>query len=503
MNQDLSIVILGGGTAGWMTANLMAARWTNKNINITLVESPDIGIVGVGEGSTPSLQNFFQEIGVEDSEWMPECKATYKNGITFDGWSEIPGYEKYCHPFPSQMDGVTFPKFDLNCQLRKHGYNAPAHPDDFFLGSYLSQNQRTPKANYNFPFDHANGYHFDSSLLGKFLGKKAQERGVDYLQRNVTEVLQDDAGNITELNFKEGGSIKADFFVDCSGFIGYLSQKTLGVKFQSLDKFLFNDRAVVLPIPRKGDELNSQTTSTALKNGWNWDIPLTHRSGNGYVFSSRYCTDDEAETELRTHLGMLDSDVEARFVKWKQGMVEKHWYKNCLSVGLSQGFIEPLEAMALHLIYTTVGHFITDFETGNYSTQNQETFNKKITSAFEAVADYLVAHYRMNSRTDSQYWIDNAKNPNVSVAVADIVNAWMSASAQDLEKAVMRYGTDLYFPPISWQILFAGYGVFPDPSQLRPVPEGTKQSDMQEVETFIARCASNFKAHHEGVAAIA
>ena len=503
MKNEISIVILGGGTAGWMTANLMAARWHDKPISITLIESPDIGIVGVGEGSTPSLQNFFQEIGVEDAEWMPECKATYKNGISFVNWSEVPGYEKYCHPFPSQMDSFTFPRFDYNCQLRKHGYDAPSHPDEFFLGSYLSQNQLSPKANYNFPFDHANGYHFDSSLLGKFLGKKAQERGVHYLQRNVTEVSQDESGNINELKFKEGGSIQADFFIDCSGFIGYLMQKTLGVEFKSLDKYLFNDAAVVLPVPRNGESLNSQTTSTALKYGWNWDIPLTHRSGNGYVYSSKYCSQDEAETELRTHLGLLDSDIEARYVKWRQGNIEQHWHKNCLAVGLSQGFIEPLEAMALHLIYTTIGHFIADYEKGNFTSEHQGTFNSKINLAFSAVADYLVTHYRMNSRSDTDYWIDNARNQNVSVAVADIVNGWMSASNQGLDQAVNKYGSEVYFPTISWQILFAGYGIFPDPEKLQTIPQGTQQVDMLEQVDFIKRCASNFEAHHKAINTIA
>ncbi|GAC21029.1 tryptophan halogenase family protein [Paraglaciecola arctica] len=498
-HEKLKIVILGGGTAGWMTANLMAARWKDRNIHFTLIESPDVGIVGVGEGSTPSMQNFFHEIGVEESEWMPECNATYKNGITFEGWTSIPGFEKYCHPFPSQMDIHTFPKFDNNCQLRRHNFDVEAHPDRFFLGSYLSQNQRSPKANHNFPFDHPNGYHFDSNLLGSFLRKKAKQRGVEHLQRHVSGVIQKENGDISSLKFREGEIIEADFFVDCTGFAGLLLQKTLKVPFINLDKVLFNDTAVVVATPVNKDDLNSQTKSTALKYGWAWDIPLTNRTGNGYVFSSRYCSVNDAETEFRTHLGLLDADVNVRTVKWKQGRLEKSWSKNCLAIGLSQGFIEPIEAMALHLVYNSIGHFITEFESGNFSNQNQQQYNSINDRAFDGVVDYILAHYRMNSRRDTDYWRDNAENQNITPSFLAIVQSWLGASQNNLADEIKKYDTGSFFPLASWQILFAGYGVFPPPENVKPQNIGNQSVNMDELDNFIQRCGSNYSSHLESL----
>jgi len=500
MIQDkLKIVILGGGTAGWMTANLMAARWKDKNIQLTVVESPDVGIVGVGEGSTPSLQNFFQEIGVTDSEWMPECNATYKNGITFEGWSSIAGFDKYCHPFPSQMDVFTLPKFENNCHLRRHNFDVEAHPDRFFLGSFLSQNKRSPKANDNFPFDHANGYHFDSNLLGEFLSKKAIERGVEYLQRHVVNVNQNEQGDILSLNCKDSGFLEADFFVDCTGFAGLLLQKTLKTPFINLDKVLFNDRAIVAPTPSNRDNLSSQTRSTALKHGWAWDIPLINRTGNGYVFSSKYCSENDAETEFREHLGLLDSDVECRTVKWKQGRVEQHWNKNCLAIGLSQGFMEPIEAMSLHLVYTGVGHFISEFEKGGFSNQNQQQYNAIINRGFDAVIDYIVAHYRMNSRRGTEYWRDNANNQNVSSSFVSIVQSWLGSSDVSLAEEIKRLDVGIYFPVASWQILFAGYGVFPQEKKPKISSQNINSTDMKELADFIKRCGSNYPHHLEAL----
>lgn len=503
MNQNkLRIVILGGGTAGWMTANLMVARWKDKNIHLTLVESPDVGIVGVGEGSTPSMQNFFQEIGVEDSEWMPECNATYKNGITFEGWTSIAGFEKYCHPFPSQMDVHTFPKFDQNCQLRRHNFDVEAHPDRFFLGSYLSQNQRSPKASDNFPFDHPNGYHFDSNLLGKFLGKKAQQRGVEYKQRHVIRVNQRENGEISSLDFKEGDAIEADFFVDCSGFTGLLIQKTLKVPFINLDKLLLNDTAVVVATPSNKDELNSQTKSTALKYGWAWDIPLTSRTGNGYVFSSKYCSVNDAETEFRQHLGLLDADAEFRSVKWKQGRLKQNWSKNCLAVGLSQGFLEPIEAMALHLVYNSIGHFITEFGSGNFSNQNQQRYNQIIECSFDGVVDYIMAHYRMNSRRDTDYWRDNAANQNITPSFMAIVQSWLGSSQHNLADELKKYDIGSVFPLVSWQILFAGYGVFPPLEDTQRLIKGNESVDMLKLDDFIRRCGTNYGSHLKSLNAL-
>jgi hypothetical protein len=333
-----SIVILGGGTAGWIAANLIATNWEDKGMDITLVESPDIGIIGVGEGSTPPLKNFFEAIGVQESDWMERCDATYKVGITFRNWSTKPGFEEYFHPFMCQPDQFSVPAFFHNSFLRRKGIDLDGHPNKFFITWELAKQRLAPVAPPNFPFEMNYGYHFNSGLLGQFLQEWAAKRGVKYKQATVTEVRLDDKGFIDYLETQEGEDIKADFYVDSTGFRSQLLQQALKVPFESCEDVLFNDSAVVFPT-EPDENPTPQTISTALKYGWGWKIPLTSRFGNGYVYSSKYVDDDEAEREFRDHLGLLDSDVEARRLKFKVGRVREHWVKNCLAVGLSQGWL--------------------------------------------------------------------------------------------------------------------------------------------------------------------
>lgn len=498
------LVILGGGTAGWMTANLMAAKWQKKNIAITLVESPVIGTIGVGEGSTPQLKTFFDKIGVPESEWMPQCNATYKNGILFKNWSTRPGFEQYFHPFASQIDAHSAPAFIHNSVFRRQGIDIDSHPDRFFLAAYLAKHYKTAVAEYNFPFPISYGYHFDSSLLGEFLAKKAQSGGVTYIQGTVSSVNlhpsnAQQSGDIHSLQFDDGKTLAADMFVDCSGFRGELIQKQLKVPFISFKDNLFNDSAVTIATPAT-NQLNSQTISTAMKHGWAWDIPLRDRTGNGYVYSSNYCTADEAETELRTKLGMLNSDVAARHLTMKVGRVQQHWHKNCVAIGLSQGFIEPLEATALHLVQETIENFMEAYSTGNCTTKNQASFNDKINERFEGIRDYIVAHYRLNSREDTQYWRDNAENMHISQHLKTIVQAWLNA--EDLSKTLANQNGQQneiisYYPPVSWHCILAGYGIFPPQLTKVGAEHAAHKYDLAYIDDFIKRCGLNFKGHRE------
>ncbi len=360
------IVIVGGGTAGWMTALILARSLIEKGVQITLLESPTVGIIGVGEGSTPWLRGFFDSLGIEEAEWMPACHATYKCGIAFDGWSTKPGFERYFHPFASMLDNLTMKQFVHNVEARINGANLHAHPDRFFIAARLAAGRRAPKARESFPFDIWHGYHFDAVLLGQFLHRKALERGVRYQSCHVTHATLDAQGAIASVTTQEGETIAADFFVDCSGFAGLLIDKALHTPYISFASNLFNDAAVAIPSPI-GAVIPSETVSTALRHGWAWKIPLTSRYGNGYVYSSQFCSADEAETELRHHLGLLESDAPARHLKMKIGRVTRHWNKNCLAVGLSQGFIEPLEATALLFIQQTAATFVEFLEQGDLS----------------------------------------------------------------------------------------------------------------------------------------
>lgn len=487
--ESKKVVILGGGTAGWIAANLMAKHWENENFEITLIESPNIGIIGVGEGSTPPLKVFMDLIGCDEAEWMPACNATYKVGIRFNDWSIKPGFESYFHPFYSQTDDHTIPGFFHNSFLIRQGVDLDGLPDHFFLGAELAKQKLAPLPAENFPFEVSYGYHFDSNLLGSYLAKVAETRGVIYKQATVNQVVLSEDGNVSQLNTEEGESIGADLFVDASGFKGQIIQQALKVPFVSCAKSLFNDSAVVLAT-EQSDELNCQTTSTAMKNGWRWDIPLTNRTGNGYVYSSAYCDADQAETELRVALDSLDGDVEARHLKFKVGRVQEHWVKNCLAVGLSQGFIEPLEATALDMVQETVVRFIEAYDKGNHSEQKRKEFNERISNRFDAVRDYITAHFRIVSRRDTEYWKDCGNNPNISPSLHSILNSWMQGKniTQELEQQKL----DAYFPNISWNCLLAGKGIYPDKQQLRKGNELAHKYKTEKMQAFIRACAMNY-----------
>lgn len=495
-NEKKQIVILGGGTAGWIAANLMAVHWQDS-FNITLVESPNIGTIGVGEGSTPPLRGFFHAIGVPESEWMNECQATYKVGITFKDWSVKSGFDHYFHPFLSQPDEFSAPAFFHNSFLRRKGIDLEGHPDHFFLAAELAKQKLAPIAPPNFPFEINYGYHFDSGLLGKFLAKKAATRGVTHKLATVVDSRLNEKGEIASLITDLGEHISADLFVDCTGFNGQLIQKTLKVPYHSCAKSLFNDSAVVFATEQKG-EPESQTISTALKYGWAWNIPLQNRIGNGYVFSSSFCDQDKAETEFRAHLGLLDTDTEARHIKFQVGRVEQHWAKNCLAIGLSQGFIEPLEATALDMVQETVVRFIEAYNQGQGTDKFRNDFNNRINARFDAIRDYIVCHYRISSRTDTDYWKANGNNQHISRSLHAILSSWMAGN--NITDELERQKLDAYFPNVSWNCLLAGKGLYPDQSQLKPGNELANKYKIQDLQKYIQGCALNFNSHSKQLA---
>lgn len=496
-NQVKRIVILGGGTAGWMTASLMNQKWGTEGFEIILIESPDIGVIGVGEGSTPVLKTFFQKLNIEEHEWMPECNATYKNGIRFDNWCTKPGFESYFHPFATALDGFSLNMFEHNTLVRRRGINVEAHPDKFFLTSVLANKKLAPIPHHNFPFEVTYGYHFDSILLGQFLRKRATGLGVKHTVTTIVDVNQHPNGEISSLTTDSGKKIEGDFFVDCSGFIGYLIQKTLNVPFVSFAENLFNDSAVTMPSPIDKD-IPSETISTALKNGWAWKIPLQSRYGHGYVYSSNYCSSDEAETELRTHSGLLDSDVEARHINMKVGRLMRNWSKNCVAVGLSQGFIEPLEATALQFIQSTIQTFMDAWESGGFTNKNRDLYNQNIQKNFESIRDYIVLHYFTNSREDTEYWKDNKENPHISNSLRSMIKCWYEGG--DLAAEIENQGIERYYRSISWHSIFAGMGIFPDEDKLSKGTGSDHKVDLNELNDFLTRSALNFDTQSQFLA---
>ncbi|WP_041713642.1 tryptophan halogenase family protein [Paraglaciecola sp. T6c] len=493
MSQPFNIVILGGGSAGWMAANLFAHKWADKlvdkSLTITLVESPDIGIVGVGEGSTPTLKRFFSMLGIGDSDWMPQCNATYKMNIAFENFSPASGNTRYSHPFISQIDTFTQRAFMVNARTRRLGLDTHTNPGDFLLNGVLAKQNKGPHTPANFPFSIEYGYHFDSHLLGAFLQQHAIGLGVDHVQANVESIKQHPNGDIAALHCKEGIEISGDLFVDCSGFSSVLMQKTLGVKFNSYKDNLFNDSAVVVPTPIS-EHIPVETTSTALSAGWCWKIPLTNRFGNGYVYSSDFVSKHDAERELKNHL-QLNENTECRHLSMKVGALEKQWHNNCLGIGLSAGFIEPLEATALHLTQISIEQFILEFEEGDFSNRLQGQFNAKMQFRTERTRDYIVAHYKLNTRNDSEYWRANRNNMHLSESLLQILDVWYKRG--DLEAEITRQDLSTHFNAVSWNCLLAGYGAFPALAAKQPGTGDLYKE--QNIETFLQGCALNFTSH--------
>jgi hypothetical protein len=301
-------------------------------------------------------------------------------------------------------------------------------------------------------------------------------------------------GDIASVLTDGGETITADFFVDCTGFAGLLIQQALKTPYVSFSNNLFNDAAVAMPTPI-GEDIPPQTVSTAMKHGWAWKIPLTNRYGNGYVYSSAFCSADAAERELREHLGLLDSPVEARHLKMKTGRVTKHWNRNCVAVGLSQGFIEPLEATALLFIQRTITGFVEFLEAGDVSEAAQERFNQALNDHFEGTRDYIVTHYKTNSRTDTEYWRANTANANLSEPLQQLYRAWMSGQSivRDINRGTLGRG----YPVFSWYCIMSGMGIFPDSGALRPPTKKEARYRMTEIDNLLQRSALNFRKHRD------
>ncbi len=458
MTTPHRIVIAGGGTAGWMAANLLAHRWADEAVAITLIESEDIGTIGVGEGSTPTLKRFFQTLDIPEFEWMEQCQATYKVNIKFTGWSGN-DLQSYSHPFISQLDVFSERAFHVNALTRRLGLDVETRPDKFLMAGYLAKKNLAPLPSHNFPFDIEYGYHFDSLKLGRFLRERAKLKGVSHIVCNIESVHTTPSGDISHLVCQDGQTLDGDLFIDCTGFAGLLLQKTLGVRFKDFGNNLFNDSAVVLPTPACAS-LPVETESVAMSNGWRWQIPLRNRTGNGYVYSQRYQDKDAAECELRRALGMENTDVEAKHLSMRVGQCERHWEKNCLALGLSQGFIEPLEATALHLVQTSI----------------------------ELFAD----NYSFNETNDSDYWRDNRANMKLSESLLSLLDVWYRKG--DIVEEIKRQGIGRHFSTTSWHCLLSGYGIYPPPALNQPASlrEAGDLFEEKKLAAFFNRCSLNF-----------
>lgn len=460
MKSFQSVLIVGGGTAGWLTAAFLAKTLgaRGEGIQVALVESPEIGIVGVGEGTFPSIRGTLAAIGIDEARFIRECHATFKQGIRFDHWVRpkgSPGPDHYFHPFshPSQRPGG--PEL-LPYWLRGAAGEAVPFAQAATMQKRVADLGRGPKrtsdADFAGPMNYA--YHFDAGRFAKLLAEHGRTLGVKHLLGNVERVELDQEGAIACVHTREQGALSADLYIDCTGFRARLIGEALGVPLRKLDDVLFVDRALAIQVPYADASapIASYTISTAHEAGWTWDIGLQRRRGVGYVYSSRHTSDERAEEVLRAHIGPAADGLASRQLKLEVGYRDTQWVKNCVAVGLSGGFLEPLEASGIGLIETAAYLIGYLFPFNGQTAPVAHTFNRLMRERYERVADFIKLHYCLTQRADSRFWIDNADPRSIPATLQDKLAMWRGRAPHRLD-----FVADLeMYPTSSWQYVLYG-----------------------------------------------
>jgi tryptophan halogenase len=450
-NTIENIVIVGGGTAGWMAAAALARFLRNGVTKIQLIESEAIGTVGVGEATIPPILNLTQMLRIDESDFLSRVQGTFKLGIEFVDWTRI-GH-RYMHPFGllgADIEGVPFHQY----YLRARGLGSTDEIEDYSLTAVAARRGRfgLPRGQ-GFPIRQwSYAYHFDASLVAQFLRQYAEHMGVRRTEGKVVEVMQRGDDGFIEAVMLEGGALVAgDLFIDCTGFRSLLIEDTLRVGFEDWSHWLPCNRAVAIPSANSGP-LRPYTRSTALPGGWQWNIPLQHRAGNGYVYSSEVISDDEATAALLANLEGEALD-EPRLVPFATGRREKFWHKNCVALGLSAGFLEPLESTAIHLIQTGVAKLLALFPDKNFDPVESDEYNRLMAATYEQVRDFLVLHYKATERNDSDLW-NYCRNMALPEPLERRIDLFRAAGR------VFRYEDDL-FSVTSWVAVLLGQGIWP------------------------------------------
>jgi len=453
VDKPLDIVILGGGTAGWMAAAALSALLPAGRRRMRLVESDEIGIVGVGEATLPHIKNFNDSIGIDEADMMRATNATFKLGIHFVDW----GFKgsSYIHPFG--VHGSAQAGLGFHQQWRR-SLDAGRDWDiqDFSFACVAANANRfdfpaVGKSTVNSTYSYA--YHFDASLYAQYLRRFVEARGVQRIEGKVRDVEQDpDTGDIRALVLESGERIAGQFFIDCSGFRSLLLAGRFGTGWDDWSKWLPCDRAMPVPTERCGD-LTPYTRVIAMNAGWRWRIPLQHRTGNGYVFSSRFIDEDKARAELLNSLGepLL---AEPRMLKFQAGRRVHSWARNCVALGLSSGFLEPLESTSIYLIQIAIMHLLELIPTKGHDQRLVDEFNLRMDLEYERIRDFLILHYHLNSREDTELWRYCA-----AMDVPDSLRRRIGLFRHS--GIVEQYRHGLFTPP-SWLSVYLGQGLTPE-----------------------------------------
>ncbi len=487
------IVIAGGGTAGWMTAAALSKVLLGRAA-ITLVESEEIGTVGVGEATIPMIQLFNRVLGLDEDEFLRETQGSFKLGIEFVNWGRIGS--RYMHAFGrfgQDLWTVPFHQYWLKM------FAAGQAPDlgEYAItevAAYRHKFMRPPGDVQNSPLnDITYAFHFDAGLYARYLRKQAMARGVQRLEGKIVDVqCASDSGHVESLLMDDGRRVEGQLFIDCSGFRGLLIEQALKTGYEDWSHWLPCDRAVAVPCAPAG-ELLPYTRSTARQAGWQWRIPLQHRTGNGHVFCSQHISEDEATAVLMANLDG-PALAEPRTLRFVTGMRKLGWNRNVVAVGLASGFMEPLESTSIHLIQTAIARLIDFFPSRGFSQVDIDEYNRQSRFEMERIRDFIILHYKLNERSDSAFWIA-CREMGVPASLQAKLALFKSHGR------IVRENNEL-FSELAW--LQVMHGQHLRPQSYHPLVDSLAEADISEylqgVHALISRCADAMPGHADYIA---
>ena len=477
------VVIVGGGTAGWMAAAAVS-KLIGKNLDISLVESDEIGTVGVGEATIPTMITLHQLLGINEREFMAEVQGTFKLGIEFANWKNVG--ESYIHSFGFTGEdcwAAGFQHFWL--RGKQQGVSGE-------FGDYCAELQAA-KAN-KFAVLQRNGlnyaYHMDASLYAKYLRKLAERFGAKRVEGKIVEVGTDhQSGDITHVTLASGQKVSGDLFIDCSGFIGLLIDKTLHTGYDDWSHFLPCDSAVAVQTKSISDPI-PYTRSTAREAGWQWRIPLQSRVGNWLVFCSKYLSDDEA---IKTLLDNVEGEVltEPRVIKFRTGQRRQHWNKNCVALGLASGFVEPLESTSIHMVQRGIIRLLQMFPLDGIRKPDVEEFNTQMREEFLFIRDFIVLHYHVTEREDTKFW-RHCKTMPIPESLQHRIDLFKQTG-----KVFQKTGD--VFAENSWTQVMLGQGLMPEQyhSIVNMMSDDELRSFLENIKHNVDRLVEQLPSHQQ------
>lgn len=452
LNRIRSIAIVGGGTAGWLAASMLSRALPGTGTVITVIESPDIGTVGVGEATIPPIIDVLRYLSIDEADFVRHTQATYKLGIKFTDWKEL-GHS-YWHPFGTFGAPIVRRPF-FHCWHKAWAAGLALSFNDYSPCATLGDagKFRFPDSNPDSP---ASGLryalHFDATLVAKYLRSYAERLGVARMERTVQGATRRPDGFLDELQFSDGSALRADLYIDCSGFRGVLIEQTLGTGYVDWSAMLPCDRAVAFPTALNGARA-PYTHSRARGAGWQWRIPLQHRHGNGYVYASEHLSDDQALGDLLATLGEKPL-AEPRFLRFTTGRRKLFWNRNCVALGLASGFLEPLESTSIHLVTSGLYHLLEHFPDKGFDQANIDSYNDDLIYENERVRDFIVLHYYLTQRDDTPLW-RYCRSMAIPESLRQRIELYRRTGR-------IRWRSGELFTDLSWFYILEGLGVRPD-----------------------------------------